>query len=588
MLLSWAEILTGNESGTEMDMYQEIADLSNKKFHAQFIYSPRGKINFMLLVRHSCYRFRMLAVVFSVLYGNVSAELESSPEPIVATQPYAEETHHDGSTRLSEDLFPTCHDPKSMIHSAGRVCFDVFKPSPLDTVPARRPKSACSYLDNVYHSIQSPDDVKPTTVVSHSTTTTPPPTMVTETLTASPFGHEMGPEERIFVKGEAYSASMTKLLVDHAANQSGGKILTQSDGIRGVSEILGADSTRYLLTLCTNKVWFTIRLSDDVFVERIGFVASELFASTFRHIQVLGSRQYPTNEWRVLGEVETNPVENQEWFDISASSECSKCYVRYIKIRVLSHHALEGYSNCALTRVQVFGSTVLQSLDRFQANRTEPDLPKRDEKPADEENTPLLKFIEEMTQLKKQYQSVASSVFAMNEIIKAQQKIIDHDGKTSLITPDFFSPTDPAGRVIIKTISIFDYKMTIRIPTEFDMTHIVLGLLVSYQVVAFLTKLIRRTTDVSEDSSKTPQSIVVSMHSSGERDDTGMYGSRRFSIRPQPTQFKKRHHGLWRPKIRKVWYQHHARIDDEKEQGTVKEEETKLPQTIHDDISSPY
>jgi hypothetical protein len=276
-------------------------------------------------------------------------------------------------------------------------------------------------------------------------------------------------KDRKFIRGSPYKNSMTKLLVDHASGQSGGKILSHPDSLRGVSDIIHSDDGRYMLTACSSKVWFTIKLADEVFIEKVGIVAKELFASTFRHIQILGSRQYPTSEWRVLGEIETNPMENQEWFDLSASGQCSKCYVKYLKFRVLTHHTLEGYTKCALTRVQVFGSTVLQSLDKIQAmsNATEmgttSKTPSLYVKPPDQlaelfdhkirtilgnefrhnlqpavevhgshdttepaatpvappdENFPLLKFIEEMTSLKKQYASVSSSLNALNEQVR--------------------------------------------------------------------------------------------------------------------------------------------------------------------------
>ncbi|KAF4736040.1 hypothetical protein FOZ63_015765, partial [Perkinsus olseni] len=42
------------------------------------------------------------------------------------------------------------------------------------------------------------------------------------------------------------------------------------------------------------------------------------------------------------------------------------CYVKYIKIRVLTSHTMEGYAMCTLTRVQIFGSTMIQSIGKLQ------------------------------------------------------------------------------------------------------------------------------------------------------------------------------------------------------------------------------
>lgn len=289
-------------------------------------------------------------------------------------------------------------------------------------------------------------------------------------------------KDRSFVRGTAYTGQSTRLLVDHASASAGAKIVSYSPGMRGVNDILVSDDNKYLLTVCS-AVWFTIRLADEVFVEKIGLVASELFASTFRHLQILGSRNLPTTEWRILGEIETNPMENQELFDIGASSECNKCYVKYIKVRVLTHHALEGYTNCALTRFQVFGSTVLQSLDKIRqetppagsrlptfvrtsvhtlaelmeerisqlngvpyvappAAEIEPvitvDPPTTDE----EERNPLLKFVEEMALLKKQYAMVANTLQTINDrVVPAQTTNSTEASPTENVLPETIDST---------------------------------------------------------------------------------------------------------------------------------------------------
>ncbi|EER14487.1 hypothetical protein Pmar_PMAR024374 [Perkinsus marinus ATCC 50983] len=114
------------------------------------------------------------------------------------------------------------------------------------------------------------------------------------------------------------------------------------------------------------KKWITFALDDDTYVEKIALDTKEYFSSTFRHLQILGSRKYPTDTWRVLGEIETDPTETQQWFDLSHTSRCAKCYVKYIKIRVLTSHTMEGYGICTLTRLQLFGGTLLQNLHRLQ------------------------------------------------------------------------------------------------------------------------------------------------------------------------------------------------------------------------------
>ena len=407
---------------------------------------------------------------------------------------------------------------------------------------------------------------------------------------------EQDRKDRLFIRGSAYTNSMTKVLVDFASSQSGGKILAQADNIRGASDILASDDNRYLLSLCSNKVWFTIRLGDEVFIEKLGIVSNELFASNFRHIQVLGSRQYPTAEWRVLGEIETNPEETQEWFDLSASGQCTKCYVKYVKLRMLTHHELEGYTNCALTRIQIFGSTVLQSLDRIQHMNTSvssettarsfPSYLKPGSRGAefvktrlnfltgndevnddqqhsrnndtsnftnsvpqedaiadvvDDGNNPLLKFIEEVTRLKKQYESVTSSLYSMKQILKTHSAPSSNSTSCGELNNEGSSPP-------MIFVSILGYQIQFGFPPQAISGWVVIIFpLVLAHIFTWWIMFFKR----SEPRAVIPDLIVSSSPPLG----------RRFSV--HPVQFKKRHHGLWRPQSKRSWiHSVKARRDD--------------------------
>lgn len=414
-------------------------------------------------------------------------------------------------------------------------------------------------------------------------------------------------KDRSFILGQLYTNSMTKLLVDYASSHAGAKILASSDNLQGISDILAADDNRYLLSQCANKVWFTIRLADEVFIEKIGLIASELFASTFRHIQILGSRQYPTSEWRLLGEIETNPLETQEWFDISASSDCSKCYVKYLKIRVLTHHALEGYTNCALTRIQVFGSTLLQSLDKIQnmnstsgsgtpgstANRDPafvkipfdklqaamvvtppessdtvtkpPNLPvapipptpppvvpqeSSETKSKEESSNPLLVFVEEMTLLKKQYAAMSHSLYSMNEALRAEKS-----ANSTTSAPEWI------------TISVLGTRFIVS--RNWDGTKLLMIVLVVVQCITMYMVLkrngrvkigdrsqsvvidVRKNTDVSDSSSE--------IHELGKMKNPKIFA----------TPLKKRNHGIWKPRIRRSVFYHYMGIPSKGEEVSI-------------------
>ncbi|KAF4677966.1 Golgi transport complex subunit 3 [Perkinsus chesapeaki] len=174
-------------------------------------------------------------------------------------------------------------------------------------------------------------------------------------------------KDRLFIRGVPYTSAQTRTLVDHASLSGGAKLLGAADGLAHPNAVLNVDDGKYMMCHCNlRKKWITFALDEETYVEKIALDTKEYFSSTFRHLQILGSRKYPTDTWRVLGEIETDPTETQQWFDLSHTSKCAKCYVKYIKIRVLTSHTMEGYAMCTLTRVQIYGSTMIQSIGKLQ------------------------------------------------------------------------------------------------------------------------------------------------------------------------------------------------------------------------------
>lgn len=146
---------------------------------------------------------------------------------------------------------------------------------------------------------------------------------------------------------------------DYASMHAGARLVTHAKGLLHAKAVLSPDKSLYMLSPCETRSWFVISLLEDIFVEYVGLVTLELFASGYRHLQILGSNQYPTEVWRLLGEIESNATSNYELFDVGSRCQrlAEECWVRFLKIRVLSHHRMEDNSFCALTRFQVFGAT---------------------------------------------------------------------------------------------------------------------------------------------------------------------------------------------------------------------------------------
>ncbi|CAE8615683.1 unnamed protein product [Polarella glacialis] len=163
-----------------------------------------------------------------------------------------------------------------------------------------------------------------------------------------------------FMRSTAYSDDfLNGVQYDYASERAGARLVTHAKGLLHAKAVVSPDKSQYMLADCDARTWFVVSLLEDLFLQHIGLVHLELFASGFRHLQILGSSKYPTEQWRLLGEIESNSTAAYELFDIG--SRCTRmadlCWVRFLKVRVLSHHQVEDNSFCALTRFQAFGST---------------------------------------------------------------------------------------------------------------------------------------------------------------------------------------------------------------------------------------
>ncbi|CAJ1433768.1 unnamed protein product, partial [Effrenium voratum] len=210
-------------------------------------------------------------------------------------------------------------------------------------------------------------------------------------------------EEGRFIRSQPYSDDfLNGVRYDYASMHAGARLVTHAKGLLHAKSVLSPDKSLYMLSPCQTRTWFVISLLEDIFVEHVGLITLELFASGYRHLQILGSNQYPTETWRLLGEIESNFSSNYEIFDVGSRCQrlAEECWVGFLKIRVLSHHRMEDNSFCALTRFQVFGATATNYVAK---ERTAEDQRDRRVEPS---LVDIAKWHEDMTRLESREESV--------------------------------------------------------------------------------------------------------------------------------------------------------------------------------------
>uniref|UniRef100_M4BPN2 SUN domain-containing protein n=1 Tax=Hyaloperonospora arabidopsidis (strain Emoy2) TaxID=559515 RepID=M4BPN2_HYAAE len=181
----------------------------------------------------------------------------------------------------------------------------------------------------------------------------------------------------------------TRTRQNYASLDAGATILDAAPDTKSPTNVLVPDKDRYMLTPCSNaRKWVVVSLSEDVsdaekrtlwvtVVERVSFplllcvillqvhadaiaVANyEKFSSPVKEFIVLGSVNYPTDTWLVLGNFTAEHSNGEQIFQLDAQQ-----HVRYIKFRILSHYGSEYY--CTLSQLRVFGRTFTQVISELE------------------------------------------------------------------------------------------------------------------------------------------------------------------------------------------------------------------------------
>ncbi|EEY67087.1 uncharacterized protein PITG_17690 [Phytophthora infestans T30-4] len=147
---------------------------------------------------------------------------------------------------------------------------------------------------------------------------------------------------------------------NYASLDAGAIILDAAPDTKSPTNLLVPDKDRYMLTPCSNpRKWVVISLSEDVHADAIAIANYEKFSSPVKEFIVLGSVNYPTDTWLVLGNFTATHTNGEQIFQLDAQQ-----HVRYIKFRFLSHYGSEYY--CTLSQLRVFGRTFTQVISQLE------------------------------------------------------------------------------------------------------------------------------------------------------------------------------------------------------------------------------
>ncbi|KAL7993736.1 putative DNA repair protein Rad4 [Plasmopara halstedii] len=147
---------------------------------------------------------------------------------------------------------------------------------------------------------------------------------------------------------------------NYASLDAGATVLDAAPDTKSPTNLLVPDKDRYMLIPCSKaRKWVVISLSEDVHADAIAIANYEKFSSPVKEFIVLGSVNYPTDTWLVLGNFTASDTNGEQIFQLDAQQ-----HVRYIKFRFLSHYGSEYY--CTLSQLRVFGRTFTQVISQLE------------------------------------------------------------------------------------------------------------------------------------------------------------------------------------------------------------------------------
>ena len=89
---------------------------------------------------------------------------------------------------------------------------------------------------------------------------------------------------------------------NYLSGNAGAKLLASSDGMKGAPNVLFEDKDSY--AMCETelkKKWLTLALTQEIHLDTLVLANFELYSSSVRRFQLLGSQTYPCQHWALLG-----------------------------------------------------------------------------------------------------------------------------------------------------------------------------------------------------------------------------------------------------------------------------------------------
>lgn len=118
------------------------------------------------------------------------------------------------------------------------------------------------------------------------------------------------------IKNETLAKTQIKMRQkNYASPDCGAKILSANPEAQSTSSVL-SDKDEYMLSPCTDRIWFIVELCDSIQAQRVELANYELFSSPLKSVSVSVSNRFPAREWTLAGQHEAKSERDIQNFEL--------------------------------------------------------------------------------------------------------------------------------------------------------------------------------------------------------------------------------------------------------------------------------
>lgn len=142
---------------------------------------------------------------------------------------------------------------------------------------------------------------------------------------------------------------------NYASPDCGAKVLASNPEAQSTSSVLTEKGDEYLLSPCTDRIWFIVELCDSIQAQRVELANFELFSSPLKSVTISVSNRFPTREWTFAAQFDAKNERDVEVFDLS-----STLFGKFVRVD-LTYTNTEHY--CPLSFFRIFGTSEIEAFE---------------------------------------------------------------------------------------------------------------------------------------------------------------------------------------------------------------------------------